>query len=177
MEKELELLKILPAGNGQIGNLMKDNSLLLDSISSMNEMDEFVVFQSSLYEKIFEKTLKQSSTWRKLLPIVKITYTDSEGKRTSIHRAFRSESCQGFGKEYVALSPHSIRLLSMDGNLKAGDKVTVNRGCWLMFFLFHPDRAVLVSTWFGLIGLCFSLIAFLKDIVGWIAQAVCCGNC
>lgn len=174
MKKELELLKILPAKGENCGNELREKCLFLDNISSMGEMDEFAVLQSSLYKKIFDKELKSSSRWRKLLSVVKVTYTDGNGKKTSIHRAFRSESCQGFDGSYVALSPHSIRLLSTDGEVKAGAKVTVDKGCWLTFYLFHPDRAVLVSTWFGVIGLCFSLIAFVKDIVDWIAQAFCC---
>lgn len=160
-----ELIKILPAKPGQVGKVLSNQCLYLDNISSISEMDEYVVLHSSVFENLFGKTLKSSCRFRKLLPIVKITYKDSEGNKKSIHRAYRSEACQGFGSTQVALTTHSIRLLSEDGNVKEGDQVTVSKGSWLKFFLFHPNRAVFSSTWIGLIGIMISIISLVLAIV------------
>ena len=89
-----ELIKILPAKAGQVGKELSNKCLYLDNISSISEMDEYVVLQSSVFKDLFTKTLKSSSSFRKLLPIVKITSTDKDGNKKSIHRAFRSEACQ-----------------------------------------------------------------------------------
>ena len=131
-----ELIKILPAKPGQVGKVLSNQCLYLDNISSISEMDEYVVLHSSVFENLFGKTLK-----------------------------YRSEACQGFGSTQVALTTHSIRLLSEDGNVKEGDQVTVSKGSWLKFFLFHPNRAVFSSTWIGLIGIMISIISLVLAIV------------
>ncbi len=160
MSKPLTLVKIRPAKGGQPSEL-KNNILYMDSIGSSNETDEFVVMHSSLYKAIFDKTLKSSGVFKKILPIVKVSFRDADGERKSIYRAFRAESIKGLDSSYACLSHHSMRLLSADGDVKEGETVTVSKGNWLLFFLFHPNRAVFSATWIGAIGIAVSLIGIL----------------
>ena len=160
MSKSLTLAKIRPAKGDQPSEL-KNNILYMDSIGSSKETDEYVVMHSSLYKAIFGKTLKSSGRFRKILPIVKVSYRDADGERKSIYRAFCAESINGLDSSYACLSHHSMRLLSADGDAKEGDSVTVSKGNRLLFFLFHPNRAVFSATWIGVIGIAVSFIGIL----------------
>ena len=155
IHKEYELVKILLPKSGTLGNEFCGGILRISEITSFSEIDEYVVLQSKSYKAIFDKPLKDSSRFKKLLSIIKISYIDAKGEKHSIHRAFRSAVAADFEGNYAALSPSSMRLLCAE----QGEKVIIEKGSILPFFLFHPNRAVLSSTWVGLIGILLSIIS------------------
>ena len=148
-----ELVKILPA-NGSTSNHLDVDTLRICNISSPKELDEYVVFQSSMYGKIFgEKKIKASNS-KKRLSIVKICY---EGR--SIHRAYLSASAKDFDKDYVALTPNSIYELSSEKAIVPLSKVTVCKGCVWKFYWNNPNAAVRMSFRIGIIGIIASVMA------------------
>jgi hypothetical protein len=161
IHKECELVKILLPKSGTLGNEFRGGILRLSEITSFSEIDEYVVLQSKSYEDIFDKPLKDSSRFKKLLSIIKVSYIDDEGKKHSIHRAFRSAAAVDFNGNYAALTPSSMRLLCAE----QGEKVILEKGSILPFFLFHPNRAVLSSTWVGLIGILLSIISIFISLL------------
>lgn len=156
-QSEFELVKILPFMPGSVGNDFSNGILRLNGVTSLSEIDEYVVLQSKKYQTIFDKPLKDSSKFYKLLSIVKVSYIDKEGNKHSIHRAFRSAAANAFIGNYAALTPSSLRLLCAE----PGEKVTLEKGCIFPFFLFHPNRTVLCSIWLALIGILVSIVLFL----------------
>lgn len=160
-QKQCKLVKILLPKPGSLGNEFRGGILRLSEITSFSEIDEYVVLQSKCYEDIFEKPLKDSSRFKKLISIIKISYIDADGKKHSIHRAFRSAAAVDFDGNYAALSPSSMRLLCAE----QGEKVIMGKGSILPFFLFHPNRAVLSSTWVGLTGILLSIISIFISLL------------
>ncbi len=161
-KRKLELVKLLPEKNGFKGNIFQDRTLHLKNTFSTSELDEYVVLQPGMYEDIFDKPLKKESKFNKLISVIKISYKDN--KTRSIHRAFRGASAVDFNQNYAALTPSSIRLLCADEDPKSVCEVCLEKGCWLPFFLFHPNRALLSSTWAGVIGITISVISILISI-------------
>lgn len=150
--EEGTLVKILPSNDSNT-NSYSDGVLRLSSISSSKEMDEYVVLQSQMYNKIFKRKKINADDNHKRLSVVKIV---CNGK--SIHRAFRSETAKDFIKDYVALSTNSIYLLSQQKELPIGSKVYLSKGCWWMYYWDNPNAAVRMSFRIGIFGIIFTLI-------------------
>lgn len=173
--EEGTLVKILPSNGSP--NSFNGEELRLSSISSSKEMDEYVVMQSQMYEKIFKKRKIKSSDRQKRLSIVKIC---CNGK--SIHRAFRSESTKDFNKGFVGLSTHSIYMLSQEKELAKGTKVYLSKGSWWMYYWNNPNSAVMMSFRIGVIGILITLIGVnltnlfqcFKYLIHWISCLLAC---
>lgn len=116
-------------------------------------MDEYVVLQSNMYQKIFKKKKINADDNHKRLSVVKIC---CNGK--SIHRAFRSESTKDFTQDFVGLSTNSIYLLSQEKELPTGSKVYLSKGSWWMYYWNNPNAAVMMSFRIGVIGIIITLI-------------------
>ena len=164
--KEGSLVKILPS-KGSTSNSFDGNTLSLSSISSATEMDEYVVLESHLYQDIFKKKKIDADNNHKLLSIVKIC---CDGK--TIHRAYRSLPVENFTKQYVALSPNSIYLLSTGATLQPNSKVYLSKGCMWKFYWEHPNGAVRMSFRIGVIGIVSTLIGVnltnICDCISWL---------
>lgn len=158
-----QLIPILSAGNEGCSRIDED-VLLIQGILSPQELNEYVILESSMYRVLFGEKKIASSRSRKRLSIVKISY---EGR--SIHRAYRSISARDFTKDYVGLTPASIYELS-DGNvIPALSKVTLSKGCWWNFYWEHPNAAVRISFIMGVIGITISI---LLSIIGCIVSNI-----
>ncbi len=155
--KSGELVKILPA-KASSSNIFDVDTLHLSNISSPKELDEYVVLQSSMYERIFGEKKINVSRSRKRLSIVKICY---EGR--SIHRAYLSVSAKDFDKEYVALTPNSIYELSSEKAITPLSKVTVCKGCVWKYYWNNPNAAVRMSFRIGMISIMLTLLLFFVD--------------
>lgn len=154
-KEETTLLKILPANDECNKADLKNNVLRIACINASNELDEYVILERSMYKKIFCKHKNKSSNAKKRLSIVKISYN---GK--SIHRAYRSFSINNFSSDYVALTPNSMDLLSVE----VSKPVTLSRGCWLKFYWYHPYSATRISFRTGVLAIAISiLIAILQS--------------
>ena len=148
-----KLVKILPA-NGSTSNIFAVDTLRLYNISSPKELDEYVILQSSMYEKIFgEKKIKASKS-KKRLSIVKICCEGS-----SIHRAYLSVSAKDFDNDYIALTPNSIYELSSEKTISPLSEVTVCKGSVWKYYWNNPNTAVRMSFRIGIIGIITSVIA------------------
>lgn len=152
-----ELVIILPT-NGSNSNIFEEGVLRLCNISSPKELDEYVILQSSMYEKIFGEKKVNASKSNKRLSIVKICY---EGE--SIHRAYLSASAKDFDKDYVALTPNSIYELSNGKAIIPLSKVTICKGCVWMYYWNNPNAAVRMSFRIGMIGIMLTLLLFLVE--------------
>lgn len=176
---EGKLVKILPSATSNT-NTFDGNVLGIASISSSKEMDEYVVLESHMYQKIFKGKKVNADDNHKRLSVVKIC---CNGK--SIHRAFYSVSAKGFTKEHVALSTKSIYLLSSSNVLPTGSQVYLSKGCWWMFYWEHPNAAVRMSFRMGILGVFCTLIGinlthicyYFTAFVKWISCNIHCYGC
>ena len=106
-------------------NRIDEDVLLIQSITSPRELNEYVILESSMYRTLFGKKKIASNRSRKRLSIVRISY---DGR--SIHRAYRSIPARNFTKDYVGLTPDSISELSDGTGIPALSEVTLGKGCW-----------------------------------------------
>ncbi len=162
MEKEKNIITILPAIPSESKNYYSNKIFHLNRITFSSEVDGDVILTSSSYQKIFGRKKKSSSNSRKRLSIVKIS---ANGK--SIHRAYRAESAGGFTENEVALSPNSIRLLSD----KEGMEPTIakiSKGCRIPFYWFHPDKSIRISFKLGLLSVVLGSLPLLKNLLSFI---------
>lgn len=155
-----KLIKILPAGSAS-SNSLKDDVLRLTGISSPRELDDYVVLESHMYKEIFGEKKITAKGSHKRLSVVKICY---DGQ--SIHRAYLSCSTEGFGKDFVALTPNSIYELSKNAAIPLGTEVTLSRGCRLLFYFYHPNAAVRMSFRIGILGI-IATIVFSNEYEIW----------
>lgn len=154
-----ELITILPARTTP-SKTFEEDVLRFPYILSPRELDEYVVLESSMYQKLFGRTKISSSKSKKRLSIVKVSY---DGQ--SIHRAYLSASATGFQQKYVALTPNSIYELSDGKAVPAHSGVCISKGCWWHFYWEHPNAAVRMSFRVGVIGIIISVFLSLISIL------------
>jgi len=172
--QEGTLVKILPS-NSSNTNSFDGNVLCISGISSSKEMDEYVVLESHMYQKIFKSKKIHADDAHKRLSIVKIS---CNGK--SIHRAFYSVPAKDLTQDYVALSTKSIYLLSKEKSLSLGSKVYLSRGSIWKFYWNHPIAAVWMSFRMGIFGILFTLIGvnltnicrYITSFVTWLTNCL-----
>jgi len=172
--QEGTLVKILPS-NGSSTNSFDGNVLCISGISSSKEMDEYVVLESHMYQKIFKSKKIHADDDHKRLSVVKIC---CNGK--SIHRAFYSVPAKDFTQEYVALSTKSIYMLSQDTSLSPGSKVYLSKGSIWMYYWNHPNAAVWMSFRMGILGILLTLIGinltnicqYITSFVTWLTNCI-----
>jgi hypothetical protein len=161
-EKQIkDVLKILPTSSND-KNSIGNGVLYINSIFSLPEADGDVVLNSSAYQEVFRKTRNRSNKMKKRLAVVKITANGA-----AIHRSFRAESAEGFTKNYVGLTPSSLRLLN-DKDGKEPEQVTVMKGCYFLFYWSHPDKAIRISFKLGLLGVLLGLSSFMVSVISLI---------
>ncbi len=162
------LVKIVPS-NGTDTNSFNNNTLSISSISSPKEMDEYVVLESHMYEKIFKGKKNQASDDHKRLSVVKIC--SNNGK--SIHRAFYSISAKDFASGYVALTSNSIYLLSNGPEVPPGSEVYLSKGSKWVFYWNHPNAAVRMAFRIGVLGILFTIVFSFKEEIGCLVSYLC----
>lgn len=91
MKLHLNVLKVAIGTNSNPS--ISNDKLLLRAGELPRDYDDTVFLFKDHYKAIFGKTRGTISDSKKLLSVVKITYTDKNNKKRSIHRAYRSEKC------------------------------------------------------------------------------------
>ena len=161
-----KLVKILPA-SGSTTNTFGSNTLHLTGITSSRELDQYVVLESHMYEKIFDEKKISAKASRKRLSVVKIS---SNG--VSIYRAYLSAPASGFGKDYVALTPNSIYELSQCSKIPMLADLTLRKGSPLKYYWNSPNAAERMSFRMGVLGIAATIILSCKEI--WELIRCCC---
>lgn len=135
--------------------------LFLCDIDNVAEMDEYAIFQSNTYEKIFGKKKIKSNKEKKMLSVVKIRLGNK-----CIYRQFCSKSVNGYLSNYIALTSHSISQLNDDSYKLKVNIVEVTPGSKWFFYWQHPKLAVRISARFGIISIGLGVLAFIISVLG-----------
>jgi len=158
------LKTIVPLKEGSQNSTCENGNVYYKGITFGSELDGAVLLHVSAYEMIFGKKRKNSGKGKKRLAVVKI----SCGKE-SIHREYKGILITGFSKNGIGLTYNSQRLL-FSSSAQTNDKaqalkeITITPGHWIPFFWNHPDKAIMISTRLGIIGIALGVLSIILSI-------------
>ncbi len=167
------------AQNSSVDTLKKE--LRLNDITHVTELDKFVVFWSTpfkenvngkmettnYHKKIFGKFKKE---YNRTVSLVKIQ--SSNGK--TIYREYQGRATLGFSKDnkdMVALTPNTIKLLSHiddEDQMSPPNWLVLSPANWIdrfLYYLNHPDKAIMLSVRLGLFSIALSVISLIVAII------------
>ncbi|MBR4775179.1 MAG: hypothetical protein IK008_03685 [Bacteroidales bacterium] len=126
--------------------------------------NEKVAITSEVYSKFFERPCQ----FRRRMAILKITLKDEKGKSHSIWRAANTKGVKGIRNDSIGAPFDAIWELNATKAIRSNNpvEVDVSRGCWLPFFLFHPNHAARIATWIGLLSVGLSIVSIVLSIIG-----------
>lgn len=139
---------------------ISNDKFLLRTGELARDYDDTIFLWKDHYKAIFGETRGTSSASKKLLSVVKITYTDKNNKKRSIHRAYRTDKCMN--SKTIGITYNSLRLLADD--IEDIIVVEVSKGCCMSYFWNHPFHATRISTRLGVISIALSIISILMSL-------------
>ena len=122
--------------------------------------NEKVAITSNTYRSIFKCSCKQS----RRLAILKIIYRDRNCRKYTIWRAANTKGVTGITDSTIGLpfdALWELHATPVDNNTTA----EVTKGCWLPFFLNHPNHAARISTRIGLVSMLLAVIGIIVSYV------------
>ena len=150
-----EPLPIVPVdGNGE---RIDTSALKFYFADDMTEMNSKVVLRSSDYGAIFGTNQSTASLTLKRLPIVKITANGHPIYREYLQHKLMTSA-------YAGLTYRSLTLLKDDqGN--DPQTLTLEPGCWWMFYWEHPNHTVRMSMRIGVVGISISIVSLILALI------------
>lgn len=129
----------------------------------VSSFEDTAVLHIDEYEKIFKKGRNCANVMLKRLSVVKITYVDNNGQPWSVYRKFRPCYDKGcIGK--VAVAYHTLLFLKDEDDSILGKKVVVKKGCWLMYYLKHPNEVVQISFVLAILSVILGILALVLTL-------------
>lgn len=144
---------------GKDNKIVDNKNFFLHYSDDLHPYEASVIMTKEAYKDIFKIDREKACSFRKHLSVVRIRYTDADGKRHSIFRRYWPYNQKEDFEGKLAVSTHSLLFLKEGLDSPLGHKVEVKRSWAFNFYFNHPNDAVRCSFFLGLLSILLALLS------------------